>query len=510
MGQMRFIVSPPQCITDDVLQLSYMAGMERTPWLAQVERDGDELVLERDVADSGSVTVPWRVEGHGVLALSTGTLIERWEPYRLPLELARGTINLLRSQLHDWKGIGLVVPDEVNRLLKESLSKFSQAVTQAEEDQGVAAQESLRLALDGGQLLAAAYADQAITSRRRATGRLPALLGGELAHAGMDEATARAFHAAFNLAWVPLYWRDVEASEGEFDWSDCDRRLEWCRVQGLRTCVGPLVQLDARGLPDWVYLWDDDFESMLAAAGQFVEAAVKRYRGKVDLWHCAAKANTSQALSFSDEERLRLVAWVVCRVKQLDPEHPHVVGIDQPWGEYVGRRATDLAPLHFADALVRARIDVRAILLEMNFGCYPGGTLPRSELDLNRHLDIWGLLGLPLVVGISLPSSDAADPKARQKAVTPSGGAPSGSDGASADTSAATWNLARQQAWAARYVPLILAKPGIQGLVWNQFDDAQPHDFPHAGLVGPQGQAKPALRTLASLRATLINPRPAQ
>jgi hypothetical protein len=491
MGQMRFIVSPPQRVTQEVLQFTYMAGMDHTPWLAQVELDDEELVLERDVPDSGCVTVPWHVEGHGELALSTGTLTERWEPYHLPLELARGTLNLLRSQLYDWEAAGVTVPDDVHRLLRQSLEQFSRAVVDPKEDEGRAAQESLRLALDAGQLLAAAYTDQAIASRRRATGRLPSLLGGELGRSDMDDATARSFLAAFNVAWVPIYWRDVEAVEGEFDWSECDRRLEWCRAHGIRTCLGPLVQLDARGLPDWVYMWDDDFESMLSAAGQFVEAAVNRYRGKIDLWHCAAKANTPQSLSFSDEERLRLVAWVVCRVKQLDPERPHVVGIDQPWGEFLGRRAADLAPLHFADALVRARIDLRAILLDMNFACSAGGTLPRSELELSRHLDIWSSFGLPLLVGICLPSSDGADPNARLQA----------------GAASATWTRAAQQSWTARYVPLLLAKPGVQGVIWNQFEDAQPHDFPHAGLITPHGHAKPALRTLAALRAALINPR---
>ena len=264
--------------------------------------------------------------------------------------------------------------------------------------------------MDGSQLLAAAYADQVIAVRRRATGRLPSLLGGTLSSPEMDEATARSFLAAFNMAMVPVYWRDVEAAEGSFDWSACDRQIQWCREQGLRICLGPLLQPDARGLPDWVYLWDDDFDSLLSAAGQFVDAAVKRYRGKVDLWHCAARVNTSQVLRFSEEEKLRMVAWIVCRVKQLDPDHPPMIGIDQPWGEYQGRRAVDLAPIHFADALVRARLDLKAIFLEMNFGCFAGGTLPRSEIDVNRLLDYWSLLGLPLLVGLSLPSADGARP----------------------------------------------------------------------------------------------------
>ena len=229
------------------------------------------------------------------------------------------------------------VPDEVHRLLKQSQVQFSQAVVQPQEDSGRAAEESIRSALDAGQLLAAAYADQAIANRRRTAGRLAV----DVWAANLP--TPAWIPPPHGGSWPPSTWPGCRSTgatwrpvEGEFDWTDCDRRMEWCRVQGIRICLGPLVQLDARGLPDWVYLWDDDFESLRRAAGQFVEAAVNRYRGKVDLWHCAARVNTSQALKFSDEERLRLVAWVVCRVKQLDPERPHIVGIDQPLGRIPG------------------------------------------------------------------------------------------------------------------------------------------------------------------------------
>jgi len=492
MGQMRFIVSPPQRITEEVLRFTYISGMDRTPWVVYAEADNGELVLERDVSDSGSVTVPWHVEGHGLLALSTATLVERWEPYFLPVELARGTVNLLRTQLSEWESIGLAVPGDVYRLLKHALSKLSWAVVRQDDGDGEAAQESLRLALDGSQLLAAAYADQAIAVRRRATGRLPVLQGGMLSSPDMDDAAAQSFLSAFNMAMVPIYWRDVETMEGSFDWSVPDRQIEWCRERGLRICLGPLLQPDARGLPDWVYLWDDDFESLLAAAAPFIDAVVNRYRGKVDLWQCAARVNTAQVLRFSEEEKLRMVAWIICRVKQLDPDHPPIISIDQPWGECLGRRAVDLSPIHFADALVRARLDLKAILLELNFGCFAGGTLLRSEVDVNRLLDYWGVLGLPLLVGMSLPSANSSDPRARRKI----------------SLSAESWDLAAQQAWTARYVPLILAKPGVQAVVWNQFEDSQPHEFPHAGLLTPEGQAKPALRTLAALRAAHFNSRP--
>ena len=88
MGQMRFIVSPPQRITEEVLRFTYMSGIDRTPWVVYAEADEGELALERDVSDSGSVTVPWHVEGHGLLALSTGTLVNAGSritcPWNLP------------------------------------------------------------------------------------------------------------------------------------------------------------------------------------------------------------------------------------------------------------------------------------------------------------------------------------------------------------------------------------------------------------------------------------------
>ena len=42
-----------------------------------------------------------------------------------------------------------------------------------------------------------------------------------------------------------------------------------------------------------------------------------------------------------------------------------------------------------------------------------------------------------------------------------------------------SWNAKTQQAWIARYLPLILAKSYVQGVLWNQLHDSQPHDFPH-------------------------------
>jgi hypothetical protein len=69
---------------------------------------------------------------------------------------------------------------------------------------------------------------------------------------------------------------------------------------------------------------------------------------------------------------------------------------------------------------------------------------------------------------------------------------------------AGQWTPVAQQAWAARYLPLLLAKPFIQGIYWNQLRDTTAHDFPHGGLFDLNDKAKPVLRTLALLRQAVL------
>ena len=91
---------------------------------------------------------------------------------------------------------------------------------------------------------------------------------------------------------------------------------------------------------------------------------------------------------------------------------PVVISFDQPWAEYLATNDYDLSPLHFADALVRAELGVGGVALEMNLGYWPGGCLPRDLLAISRHLDRWSLLGIPLIVYLTMPSSADHDPQA--------------------------------------------------------------------------------------------------
>jgi hypothetical protein len=49
-------------------------------------------------------------------------------------------------------------------------------------------------------------------------------------------------------------------------------------------------------------------------------------------------------------------------------------------------------------------------------------------------------------------------------------------------------------------VSLLLAKPAVHGIIWNELSDAKPHGFPHGGLLDAQDRPKPALASLTKIR----------
>ncbi len=246
------------------------------------------------------------------------------------------------------------------------------------------------------------------------------------------------------------------------------------------------MRFDNGDLPDWLSLWEGDFEGLLQFAGDYVNAVVSRYRGKVGMWQCAGRVNVGDMLGLQEEQKMQLAVRVLEVTRKADPDTPAVICFDQPWGEYLRRLEFALSPLHFADALVRAGLQLGGIGLEINLGYYPTGTPPRDRLDFSRMLDLWSYLGLPLHLMLTMPSSEHADPKARNPS------APQGGLG--------LWTPEGQAAWIKRYLPLFFAKSYVQSVTWNQLCDSDSHEFAHGGLFDVGNAAKPAFAAIAQLR----------
>jgi Glycosyl hydrolase family 10 len=489
MGLMRLSLQDRGRIPPKGLDHVYICGSDELPWCGRAYFSGNQLIVERAEDDSGSVHVPWRIDDRGDILIATSTLMERDRPYMLEVELARGTTNRLRSQMAQWEMLGLNVPDSLRNEAQEATRLFARAATSQADPARAAdwAQRALVATYDAMNHLVDTYSQQALEMRHVQSQPLPTLLGIQLGTTVPKAPVARALPSAFNLFSLPLNWKRIETSEGHRDWEKPDAQLAWAQSSGSRVSGGPLLELDDRGVPDWAYLWEGDFDSLLSFMLDHVRAVVKRYRGKVQLWQIAARITHGRVLGLSEEQRLQVAVRAINAVRELDPQTPMIVTFDQPWAEYLATERLDLAPLHFADALVRADLGLSGLGLEINVGYHPGATLHRSPLAYSRLIDIWSLLELPLFVALTVPSSAADDPQANRGINV--------FHGERSKVSPAT-----QAAWIERHVPLLLAKNCVQVILWNQLSDAAPHEYPHGGLFDALDKPKPALEVLRKIR----------
>ncbi|MGD9125924.1 MAG: hypothetical protein PVH19_00980 [Planctomycetia bacterium] len=484
---MRFDVTTPDRITPETVKTGYITGFERIPWRSEIRLVDNQLQVERDLDESGCFHMLWPVDRHGLTTVSTGNLIERERPYRLPLEFARGKIAQFRNQMSDWRAMGLEMPKSIQDKAEEAQGRFRTAIITQDSDPAQSAQaagEALSLILDAGVLLTAVYANRTMIARRRLESENTCMLGVDLGIAPPAKPASTQILDAFNTANISLSWREIEAGENRREWEVFDRQFAWCEENGLDICAGPLFQLGPGCTPDWLCLFEDDPDAMRSAISQYVEAAVTRYRGRVQMWVCSGRTNMDIYSSLSEEERVQLTAHVVEQVASLDPETPRIISFDAPWAEYVGSRETDFPPLYFADALIRSGLGISGIMLEINFGYHPNGTYPRDPIDLNRLIDLWGGLGVPLYVKFCLPSQTGPDPKSyhQTNAVQP------------------VCSPETQRILANRYVSLLVARAVVHGVFWSQLHDSQPHDYPHGGLFDSLGRPKPLVRSIAALR----------
>lgn len=488
MGQMRFVIPRPERVVADAADQAALAGAEGTPWECRTTLEYDAMIVERETRESGYLYFPWNVPGRGVVMLVSGSLMERPRAYNLPVELARGTINRLRNQSCTWQTAGMTLPPQFNELLGQASEHFAHAATRQDQPVEAAdrAEEAIRFGLLAGDLLSRGYAEQVLTIRRAQQSPLGTLLACRL-QAPLAGPQAERFHAAFNTALIVPSWPTIEPQLGKYAWEATDALVDWCRAQEIRVCLGPLVQLDRHALPDWLFL-DEGFDDVQSSILDFLEAVVRRYRGRVQLWHVAARLNQEGAFDSPEEQRLRLVVDAVDRVRALDNRTPMIVSFDQPWGEYIAKKDQELTPLHFADTLVRGELGLAGVGLEINYGYWPGGTLPRDPLEISRQLDRWSQLGVPLMVLVSAPSGGGKDAAALQAAKP------------LAHLVDPAINPNWQRLLIEWIAPIIVAKQSVQALAWDCWQDDLPHEWPHSGLVDTSGKPKPALDLLASLR----------
>jgi hypothetical protein len=492
MGTIHFLL-PSGLSAEAVRELDracMTGGPDNMPWPTQIHVDGDQLTVgRREVDESGSLLAPWEVEASGFLMGSTATLMERSQPYVLRVELARGKVNQLRCQASDWLAGGLQMPDALDRLVHDTSLTFGRAVTQDDAHQaGEIAQRALTQAYDAADQLVRLYTDQVFQVRHQRQDRLETVLGCRVGPGMPEGEAARALVAACNAVSLPLTWSEVEPAEADYRWQPFDDLAEWARGQGLSVMAGPLIDFSAARLPDWLWLWERDLQSVASFMCDYVETAVKRYRGQIRTWQLTTASNSGSVLALGEEELLYLTVKLVEAARQVEPSLELIVGVAQPWGDYLALEDRTRSPFIFSDELIRSGLHLAGLDLELVMSVSPRGSYCRDLLETSRLLDLYALLGVPLRVTLGYPSAAGADSRADPDLRVDGGRWRGG------------LSPATQAEWAEAFAALALCKPYVRGVQWTHLSDAEPHQFPHCGLLDAANASKPVAQSLAGLR----------
>lgn len=495
MGVMKFRLpsnDPAQRASD--YRKAYVTGLDRTPGRVGVELRNGLMTCVRETTESGRVFVPWPIEGHGTPIVGTATLSERPVPYVLAVELARGKLNDVRNQLADWTQMGLRSTPELERSLDEARRAFIRAATSSDrpEESLAAARDAMRLASDAGDLLMEAYTAQVFQSRLSTTSKLPTHLGCVLDGDPQAIPPALDWTRTFNAAQAGLSWRQVAPSEGQYRWDLLDAQVNWARKNRLAIEAGPLIEFRKGALPDWMWLWEGDYETIGGLVADYVRQAVTRFKGKVPLWHVVHRPGSGEILGLTEEDQVRIAARAVQVARQADPSAQMTIGVDRPWAEWMGSSPFQLGPLHLCDYLLRAELGISGIAIEIAPGYSAPGSHIRDLFEFSRLLDLYSLLNVPLHLWIVMPAAAGPDPNAEP----------------GIQTEVVQWpappDEALQANWGARWIALAIAKPFVRSVTWLQAADATPHVYPHGGLIRPDQSARPLVPWLQSVRAETL------
>ncbi|MCS6850131.1 MAG: endo-1,4-beta-xylanase [Gemmataceae bacterium] len=491
MGTMKFAL-PDELSPQTARELGracVVGGPDAMPWPTRTDVEGACLIVRRDVEESGNLLVPWCVDGVGHFMLASATLMEREPPYDLLLELARGKVNQLRSQASDWQEGGVQLPPELTDQIRQVSCQLARALTQesAKEASQLAA-TVLAETCHAAESLVRVYVDQVFRFRHQRTPLLDSDLACGLNRLPNPDGVASAVQTAFNAISVPMTWKQVEPAESQFNWRATDEIVAWAEDQGLRVSAGPLIDLAPDQLPDWLGLWERDLHGLADFMCHYVEAAVRRYRGRIRYWQLTAASNWTSALSLGEDELLWINVRVAEAARHVDPSLEVVVGICQPWGDYMAREDRNQSPFLFADTLIRAGLNLAALDLEWVMAVEPRGSYCRDLLEASRLLDLYALLGVPLQVTLGYPSAAGPDPGSAQGCQVAAGRWRGG------------FTPGDQADWTEAMAALALCKPFVRGVRWVHLDDAGPHWAPHCGLIDGSGEVRPGLERLRQLR----------
>jgi len=452
------------------------------------------------------VALLWDAGDRGEFVLETTRLPPRPEPYILNVELARHRLMRLLQKQEDWSLWELAPAAPAVAKARQAQLAFAECLGLLSEPAEAArkADEALAAALDAGDALARSHADL-LWQRRRRSGLPRSLFGVRadvMGHAPRGSAAYRqAITGGFDCVSVPMPWRLLQPDEDAFDTVAVDEAVEMAGRAKLPVVAGPLIDLaDASdagaetatpassmlGVPEWLFLYENNFQALRDLAFDYVRAAVTRYRRVVKLWNVVAGVHAATSFGLTFEQMIELTRLLVGQVKAVQPGAKTLVTVKQPFGEYLAApgnaAATAVPPMLYAEMIAQSGVQVDGFGVELVMGRPNRGRHVRDLFQLSAMLDRFASLGKPLfITAITCPSSCEGATREAGRWGKP-------------------WDRELQAQWLKDVYQVALSRPYVENIAWADLVDGPHNQVAGGGRLDDLLKPKPAAVVHRNLR----------
>lgn len=455
-----------------------LLGADGVPVRGEIKLERGAIVCDSRNPDALALSLLWPVAGCGTIQLETTRVPPRPEPYNLHTELARHRLMRISTRREEWGLFDYPGMEPIAERVDLASQRFIESIQQAGDAARAArlADESLAAAIVASEDMCRFHSNVFLSRRKNAASRN--FFGVHVGPAMTKSATREKAADAFGFARVPMTWRDIQPKEQGSTYDAIDAVLKVCLREGLVPRSGPLLNFGVRFLPDWMYLWENDYEAIAEFAREHIRRTVQRYASQISSWIIASGLHVDSVFPFSFEQITELTRIAAGVTKEAAPRAQTILELVQPWGEYYARNQRSIPPLLYAEMVVQSGIAFDAFGLQLHFGLDSEGFHYRDLMQVAVLIDRLANLGKPIhLTSVAFPSDGGH------------GGEPGGG-----------WTEATQAEWIAAICDLALSRPYVESLCVHTLADHPQASVVHAGMLREDGTPKPALKRLLRSR----------
>ncbi|MFW6132880.1 MAG: endo-1,4-beta-xylanase [Planctomycetota bacterium] len=495
---LRFTVYRDGTVCDEIeLSGAYAFGQEGIPVRADLVAEGGQITCAKRIPGPAGLAVLWDAGDAGRFLLPTTRLPDRPQPYNLNLELARAQVLRIARKREDWGLFDYAAAAELNRRFDQVRRDFVEALKADDPPEAARrADRALVKSLTLGEQVALFHAD-IFVQRRRAS---RAAAGRKHFGCAVDLLSDPHHHhtrlsEAFDFVSVPTPWKHMEPDEARYQYGGIDAWVNWAARASRPVHAGPVLSFAPDHLPEWLYIWEHDYETIRDLIYEHIQRTVQRYARHVSVWKVVSGIHAHNGFDLTFEQIRELTRMSCLWVRKLVPGAKIVIELVMPFSEYYAHNQRTIPALLYADTAVQYGVNFDAFGVQVLMGAADDGYYVRDLLQLSTLLDEFASLGKPVhVTACGVPSDTSPD-------AWDAWGGRARSD--AAGNWHTPWSPRLQAEWLQAFYRIGISKPFVESVCWRDLADYEGHHLPHGGLCRNDLTPKLAYRELRNFRAAV-------